>query len=161
MEVNYRYNSKNELIIKDIVEFVLTKDYGTKLYYTDISRRIGLNLEIEEHKNYFSRLMGKSKNLLIDYGYILKSIGNNTYYILKPNQRASYTYRKYIVKPQKAYEKAKKILERTDKKTFSTLDKEEHKDVTKLNNQMIEVSDYTIFNSDYYKNKEKYKVNEV
>lgn len=160
MEVNYRYNSKNELIIKDICEFIRTKNYGTIIYYTDITRRIGLNIELEEHKKYFKRLMSKVKNILIDYSYILKSVGGKGYYILKPNQISSFTYRTYITKPQRAYEKAKRILERTDKKDFKKLDKEEYEDMTKLNNELIEVSDYTIFNSNYYKNKEKYKEND-
>ena len=160
MEVNYRYNSKNELIIKDICEFIRTKNYGTIIYYTDITRRIGLNIELEEHKKYFKRLMSKVKNILIDYSYILKSVGGKGYYILKPNQISSFTYRTYITKPQRAYEKAKRILERTDKKDFKKLDKEEYEDITKLNNKLIEVSDYTIFNSNYYKNKEKYKEND-
>ena len=160
MEVNYRYNSKNELIIKDICEFIRTKNYGTIIYYTDITRRIGLNIELEEHKKYFKRLMSKVKNILIDYSYILKSVGGKGYYILKPNQISSFTYRTYITKPQRAYEKAKRILERTDKKDFKKLDKEEYEDITKLNNELIEVSDYTIFNSNYYKNKEKYKEND-
>lgn len=160
MEVNYRYNSKNELIIKDICEFIRAKNYGTIIYYTDITRRIGLNIELEEHKKYFKRLMSKVKNILIDYSYILKSVGGKGYYILKPNQISSFTYRTYITKPQRAYEKAKRILERTDKKDFKKLDKEEYEDITKLNNELIEVSDYTIFNSNYYKNKEKYKEND-
>ena len=160
MEVNYRYNSKNELIIKDICEFIRAKNYGTIIYYTDITRRIGLNIELEEHKKYFKRLMSKVKNILIDYSYILKSVGGKGYYILKPNQISSFTYRTYITKPQRAYEKAKRILERTDKKDFKKLDKEEYEDITKLKNELIEVSDYTIFNSNYYKNKEKYKEND-
>jgi hypothetical protein len=156
MEVNYRYNSKNELIIKDICEFIITKEYGTLVPFTDISRRIGLNIELEEGMKYFKKLMSKAKNILIDYSYILKPIKGTAYYILKPNQIPSYTYRTYITKPQKSYEKAKRILERTDRSNFNQLNKQEHQEVTELNNQMIEVSDYTIFNSNYYKNKDKY-----
>lgn len=101
IEVNYRYNSKNELIIKDICEFIREKDYGTMIYYTDITRRIGLNIELEEHMKLFKRLMSKVKNILIDYSYILKSVGGKGYYILKPNQIPSFTYRTYITKPQR------------------------------------------------------------
>lgn len=160
MEVNYRYNSKNENDIKDIINFILEKEYGSLVYYNEIAQRIGLNLEFEEHIKLFKRLMSKVKNVLIDYGYILKSIGGKAYYILKQNQIASFTYRNYIIKPQRAYEKAKRILERTRKNEFTKLDEEEHDNVTILNNQMIEVSDYTIFNSEYYQNKDKYKENE-
>ena len=160
MEVNYRYNSKNENVIKNIINFILEKEYGSLVYYNEIAQRIGLNLEFEEHIKLFKRLMSKVKNVLIDYGYILKSIGGKAYYILKQNQIASFTYRNYIIKPQRAYEKAKRILERTRKNEFTKLDEEEHDNVTILNNQMIEVSDYTIFNSEYYQNKDKYKENE-
>lgn len=156
MEINYRYNSKNELIIRDICDFIRTKEYGEVIYNQEISRRIGLNIESEEHKKIFKNLMSKVKNVLIDYSYILKSLSGKGYYILKPNQIPSFTYRTYITKPQRAYEKAKRILERTDKSKFNQLNEQEHQEVTELNNQMIEVSDYTIFNSNYYKNKDKY-----
>ena len=156
MEINYRYNSKNELIIRDICDFIRTKQYGEVIYNQEISRRIGLNIELEEHKKIFKNLMSKVKNVLIDYSYILKSLSGKGYYILKPNQIPSFTYRTYITKPQRAYEKAKRILERTDKSKFNQLNEQEHQEVTELNNQMIEVSDYTIFNSNYYKNKDKY-----
>lgn len=161
MEVNYRYNSKNELIIKDIIDFIKTKDYGTTIYYTDITRRIGLNIELEEHKKFFKSLMSKVKNILIDYSYILKSVGGTGYYILKPNQIPSFTYRTYIVKPQKAYEKATRILNRTDRTNFRAIDTENYDDVCELNMQLIDTTDYTIFNSKYYKNIDKYKENEV
>lgn len=156
MEINYRYNSKNELIIRDICDFIRTKEYGEVIYNQEISRRIGLNIELEEHKKIFKNLMSKVKNVLIDYSYVLKSVNGKGYYILKPNQIPSFTYRTYITKPQRAYEKAKRILERTDKSKFNQLNEQEHQEVTELNNQMIEVSDYTIFNSNYYKNKDKY-----
>lgn len=151
---------KNELIIKNICEFIREKDYGTMIYYTDITRRIGLNIELEEHMKLFKRLMSKVKNILIDYSYILKSVGGKGYYILKPNQIPSFTYRTYITKPQRAYEKAKRILNRTDKSNFRELDKEEHLIVTNLNDELIEKTDIIISNSDYFKNKDKYKENE-
>ena len=130
------------------------------IYYTDITRRIGLNIELEEHMKLFKRLMSKVKNILIDYSYILKSVGGKGYYILKPNQIPSFTYRTYITKPQRAYEKAKRILNRTDKSNFRELDKEEHLIVTNLNDELIEKTDIIISNSDYFKNKDKYKENE-
>ena len=76
---------------------------------------------------------------------------------IKTYQIPSYTYRTYITKPKKAYEKAKRILERTDKSKYKNINNDEHSEVTELNNDMIQVSDYTIFNSKYYANKDKYK----
>ena len=158
-EVNYRYNSKNELITKDIIEYIRTFNYGDLISYEVLARRIGLNIEFEEHKKLFKRIMQKAKNILIDYSYVLKSVGGKGYYILKSNQISSYTYRNYIVKPLKSYEKAKRILKRTDKSSFSNLDSEEHTYITELNNQMIRVSEYTLENSNYFENKDKYEVN--
>lgn len=155
--VNYRYNSKNEPVIIDIIDYILSLPYGNIIYYHDISRRIGLNIEDEFGMKYLKRLMSKVKNILIDYSYVLRSINGKGWYILKPTQIPSYTYRTYITKPQKAYEKAKRILERTDKTKYLDINNQQYNEITKLNNDMIEVSDYTIFNSDYYKNKEKYK----
>lgn len=159
--VNYRYNSKNEVVIQDICEFILGKEYGTMIYFTDITRRIGLNIESEESMKLFKRLMAKVKNIMIDHSYILKSVGGKGYYILKPNQIPNFTYRNYILKPQKAYQKAKRILERTNRTRFENIDKENYNDVNELNNQMIQVSDYTIFNSSYYNNMSKYKQNDI
>ena len=157
VSVNYRYNSKNELIIQDIIEFIRSFSYGSMIYYEDVAKRIGLNIDTDDALKYLKQLVGKTKNILIDYSYILKSVGGKGWYILKPTQIPSYTYRTYITKPQKAYEKAKRILERTDKSKYKDINHEQHSYVTELNNDMIQVSDYTIFNSNYYKNKDKYK----
>lgn len=157
INVNYRYNSKNELVIQDIIEFIKSFPYGSIVYYEDVSKRIGLDISSEDGMKYLKRLMSKAKNILIDYSYILKSVGGKGWYILKPTQIPSYTYRAYITKPQKTYEKAKRILSKVDKSKYKDINNQEHLEVMELNNKLQQVSDYTIFNSNYYASKEKHK----
>ena len=104
VNVNYRYNSKNELVIQDIIEYIKGFPYGSMIYYEDVAKRIGLNISFEDDMKCLKRLMQKVKNILIDYSYILKSVGGKGWYVLKPTQIPSYTYRTYITKTQKAYE---------------------------------------------------------
>lgn len=156
MEVNYRYNSKNEDIKKEICDYILSQNYGSSIRYEDISRRIGINIEIEEELDRLKKLVGSCKNLLIDRGRILKNVGGLGWYILKPTQIASYTYRTYIIKPRKAYDKAKRILEHTNTKNFSSKRKQEHQEVTELNEMLSDVSLNIIIESDYHKNKDSY-----
>ena len=73
-----------------------------------------------------------------------------------PTQIASYTYRTYITKPRRAYEKAKRILEHTNTKNFSNERKQEHQEVTELNEMLSDVSLNIISESDYIKNKDSY-----
>lgn len=156
IEVNYRYNSKNEDIRKEICDYILSQNYGSSIRYEDISRRIGLNIEIEEQFEFLKKLVGSCKNILIDRGRILKNVGGLGWYILKPTQIASYTYRTCILKPQRAYDKAKRILEHTNTKNFSSKRKQEHQEVTELNDMLSEVSYNIILESDYYTNKNSY-----
>ena len=140
IEVNYRYNSKNEDIKKEICDYILSQNYGSSIKYEDISRRIGINIQIDEELERLKKLVGSCKNLLIDRGRILKNVGGLGWYILKPTQIASYTYRTYITKPRRAYEKAKRILEHTNTKNFSNERKQEHQEVTELNEMLSDVS---------------------
>lgn len=156
MEVNYRYDSKNEDIRKEICDYILSQNYGSSIRYEDISRRIGLNIEIEEQFEFLKKLVGSCKNILIDRGRILKNVGGLGWYILKPTQIASYTYRTCILKPQKAYDKAKRILTHTNTSGFNDKRIQEYNDVKELNDMLSEVSYNIILESDYHNNKDSY-----
>ena len=101
--------------------------------------------------------MSKIKNILIDYGYVLKSVGGVGYYILKPNQISSFTFRNYIVKPQKAYEKANRILNHVDTTKLNEIGKEEHRYAKELAENIAETAENTIYNSNYWNNKILYE----
>ena len=156
VEVNYRYNSKNENVRKTICDIFTSKNHGETVLYTDISREIGINIEIEEELKKLKMLVGSVKNILIDKGKVIKSISNLGWYILKPTQVASYTYRTCIIKPMKSYEKAKRILQHTNTINFNDERKKEYSDVKELNEMMSDVSLNIIQESDYFANKEHY-----
>lgn len=102
--------------------------------------------------NFFKKsVMIKVRNWLINKGYVLKSIRNVGYYILKPNQIASYTYRTYIKKPLRLYEKAKTILVNTDTDFLNTKEFNEHKLTLDLNNK-LETETNKLINNETYKN---------
>lgn len=107
--------------------------------------------DIIESKHVHDYVSCKCGAIAVDGGH---------YYLKRSYQVPSFTYRTYITKPQRVYEKAKRILNRTDKSNFRELDKEEHLIVTNLNDELIEKTDIIISNSDYFKNKDKYKENE-
>lgn len=157
MEVNYRYNSKLEQPIKDGIEHIRSKDYGDTIQYSELSEIFRLNLEIEEDKKQLKYIMSKVKNTLIDYGYVLRNITGIGYYILKPKEISSYTYRTYIVKPANLYNKANRILDRVDKTMLNKIRKQEHKEVKELTTDLIDITLGTIELSDYYKNKDEYE----
>lgn len=165
MEVNYRYNSKNEEKKKEVIEYFLSKEYGVSVMYEEISKIVGINInvsaftnaeQVEENLKYLKQFVGSLKNILITRGVVIKSIKGCGWYILKPSQISSYTYRNFIVKPQKSYMKATEILEHFDKTKLSEERKEEYQNVNQLNNALIQLTDKTIFTSAYYKNKNYY-----
>lgn len=94
--------------------------------------------------------------MLIKRGYVIKSVKGCGWYILKPNQISSYTYRNYIVKPQKSYLKASEILQHFEKRDLSEDRKAEYEDINNLNNSLITETDRMLFDSHYYKNKNYY-----
>ena len=85
-EVNYRYSSKNENRIKDAVDYILDKDYGSTIPFGTLADIMRYNIEDEQEEKKFKSTMGRVKNILIDSGYILKIITGVGYYILKPNK---------------------------------------------------------------------------
>ena len=93
--------------------------------------------------------MQKCKNRLIQNGFVIRSIYNVGYYILEPRQIASYTYRNYMLKPLKSFDKAKIILEKTNKKELSTRELENHKLTIALNNSLIYATNELLNDNDY------------
>lgn len=162
MEVNYRYSSKNEDKKKDTIDLFLNKPYGTLVMYDEVARTANININTsdkekdEENLKYLKQFVGTLKNLLIKRGYVIKSVKGCGWYILKPNQISSYTYRNYIVKPQKSYLKASEILQHFEKQDLSEDRKAEYEDINNLNNSLITETDRMLFDSHYYKNKNYY-----
>lgn len=161
MEVNYRYNSKNENKKKDVIELFKNKEYGTLVLYEEIAELTGYNPDDEEQLIKMKSFVGNLKDYLIRYGIILKSIKNTGWYILKPSQISSFTYRNYILNPIKKYEKANEILKYFDKTKLSKDRTDEYNKVNNLNNELSEATEKILFESKYYKNKTYYDNLEV
>lgn len=136
--------------VEEISKFILNKMYGEIITFEDLQdyTHYDLKNEVESYK-FKSNIMNKVKNKLINYGYVIKNIRNKGYYILKPNQIQSYTYRTYIKKPIKSYLKAETILKNSN---IQNLNKEElikHQLTLELSEKIISENNRLI-NSDQY-----------
>ena len=97
--------------VEEIEKYVKQKKYGDTITFSELQVLTDYNLKDKfESYKFKSNIMRKIKIRLLQYGIVLKSIRNLGYYILKPNQIQSYTYRTYIIRPLKHLEKAEMIL---------------------------------------------------
>ena len=157
MVVNEVKTSKYEVNTELALEYILTRKHGETIPYVTLANILRFSLQDEHQEKIFKRRMSKIKNILIDYGYVLKSVGGVGYYILKPNQISSFTFRNYIVKPQKAYEKANRILNHVDTTKLNEIGKEEHRYAKELAENIAETTENAIYNSNYWNNKILYE----
>jgi hypothetical protein len=149
---------KNNINDKEmIVKYILNKDFGETIKFEELQPYTKYNL-LDETESYIfkSSIMSKVKNILIEYGYVLKSIRYVGYYLLKPNQIQSYTYRNYIKKPLKAFMKAECILSNTNTKRLETEELIRHQLTTELSRNLIDETN-KIINSKEYINLDEFK----
>lgn len=151
-----RYNSEFKDRIADLVEHILNKHYGETVLNQEAAKILHYNIDDEEEFKKFKSQMGRVKNFLIDYGYILKSISGIGYYILTPKQIAGHCYRTYITRTQRLLDKSNRILTHTDKTELSEIRTEEHENVVELNNLLSDKIYETIQTSKYYNRKAYY-----
>lgn len=158
--INYRYNSKNDEKKQKVIETFVGSDYGVTVTYNEINQILGLDLDNEdtyyENMKYLKRFVSKLKNYLIKKGIVIKSVKDVGWYILKPEHISSYTYRQYMVKPMKSYQKAQEILNHFDKTKLNEDRKEEYENIDYLNKKLLKDTDTIICSSRYYKNKAYY-----
>lgn len=146
--------SNHEKVI-EVCEYILKKHYGDTVTIEELNEIIQENLKDEIGKRKFKKLMSKAKNKLISCGYVIRSIYNVGYYILKPNQISSYTYRNYIIKPLKQFDKANIILKNTDKKRLNTEEIKKHRITMELNRSIIYATNTLINDEDFKMLKEQ------
>lgn len=115
-------------------------------------------IELLEDKDWhrLSNRMSRVKNIIIDYGIVLKNVIGVGYYILKPKQISSYCYRTYVDKSEELLNKSERILKNVNKKELSDVRKKEHKEMSGLNNKLIEEVKLVKEHSEYVNNKEYY-----
>ena len=140
-----------------IVKYILNKDYGETIKYEELQPYTKYNLSDETESYIFkSSVMSRVKNILIEYGYVLRSIKYVGYYILKPNQIQSYTYRNYIKKPLKTFMKAECILNNTNTRKLETEELIRHQLTVELSRNLIDETN-KIINSKEYMNLDEFK----
>lgn len=156
VEVNYRYASKREEQIKDAVDYILDKGYDAKIEFAELAEIMRFNIQDEVEQKRFRSTMSRVKNVLIDHGFILKTIVGVGYYVLKPKHISSYCYRTYIDKTKVLLEKSERILSHVDKTELSDVRKKEHKEMSDLNQQIYGEIGLIVEGSDYGKNRNYY-----
>lgn len=160
MKQEFRYvgenDSKKKQNIAECIEYILSKQRGDTMSTETLANLLGYNIDDEKEYRKFKSTMLRVKNILIDYGYVIKSISGVGYYILKSKQIAGYCYHTYILKTERLLEKSDRILTHTDKTELNEIRTQEWNDVNKLNGDVYEAIDDAINVSDYWKNKENY-----
>lgn len=153
---NSRYNSEKEQYIQELTEKILDMNYGETIEFEECARILHYNIELEEEAKKFKSMMAKIKNFLIDYGYVLKTIGGIGYYILKPKQISGYCYKTYMTKTSRLLAKSERILNHTDETELSDTRMEEYENAKMLNQELQEAIEGTINSSVYYSRKDYY-----
>ena len=146
-------DSKYELTQKEkrekVMELILTKEYGYTLSYEELNDIFQENLNDRYGRELIRREMCKVKNNLFEKGYVIRPIYNVGYYILKPNQVSSYTYRTYIAKPINSFKKARTILDNTAKNKLKGQEVSEYQTTCELNEAMLYASTELIQSDEY------------
>ena len=136
--------------IDEVEEYIKQKKFGDTITFEELQilTKYNLNDKFENYK-FKSNVIRPVKNRLIQSGIVLKSVRNIGYYILKPNQIQSYTYRTYIVKPLRHFEKAATILNNSKTIALSASELEKHNLTLNLNTELMEVTDKLIKDQRY------------
>lgn len=157
MEVNFRYkDTKNENRIKDAVDYILDKEYGSTILFGQLAEIMRFNIQDEQEEKRFKSVMVRVKNILVDSGYILKTITGVGYYILKPKHISSYCYRTYVDRTKRLLEKSERVLKHVDRTELSDIRKKEHEEMTDLNQQLYGEIGLVVEGSEYGKNRAYY-----
>ena len=158
--INFRYegqyNSEYKQRISETVEYVLDREYGETIETATLANLLHYNIETEEEFKKFKSTMNRVKNILINYGRVLKSITGVGYYILKPKQISGYCYHTYIRKTTNLLDKSARVLSHTPNGLLSEIRKEEYDNVVELNMDVSNAIEGTIENSRYYDRKAYY-----
>lgn len=156
MQINYRYSSKNENKIKDACDYILDRNYGDTIPFGILADIMKINIEDEQENKRFKSIMGRVKNILIDSGYILKSVAGVGYYILKPKHISSYCYRTYVDRTKRLLEKSERVLKHVDRTELTDIRKKEHEEMQDLNQQLYGEIGLVVEGSEYGKNRAYY-----
>lgn len=105
--------------IEDVVDKILqTKKYGDSISYTELENLVGY----ERDEVGFVAVLTCAKELLIEYGYVLRSVLNEGYRVLYPNEIAEEVIQKHLKSSTNKLNKAIRIMQYTER---DMLNKEE------------------------------------
>lgn len=135
---------------EEIENYIKQKHFGDTITFTELQSltKYNLNDKVENYK-FKTSVLRTVRNRLIHSGIVLKSVRNIGYYILKPNQIQSYTYRTYIVKPLKHWEKANIILNSSKTTKLNKTELERHSLTLELSTELLEETNKIIKNKKY------------
>lgn len=134
----------------ELYNLIMSKNYGDMITIEEINNILQEDLISKNGYNKFRRQIRLVCNMLIYDGYVLKNIPNKGYYILKPNQVSSFTYRNYIIRPLNSLNKARTILDNTKTKKLNIDEELIHTKTSHLNNELF-TSMNKILDSEKYK----------
>lgn len=153
---NGEYNSEKKQHMQETIEYILNQDYGTTISLDKMGQLLHYNVNDEKELKKFKSTMARVKNFCIDYGYILKTITNVGYYILKPKQISGYCYHTYIRRLPLLLQKSERILTHIDETELSEIRMKEKDEVIDLNLDLNTAIDKTTKGSMYYNNISEY-----
>lgn len=156
MEINFKRSSKNESKYSNVCKYILDKEYGDVVDFKTLAKMFEIDLIEDSDWKKLQNRMKQVKNILIDYGIVLKNVIGVGYYILKPKQISSYCYRTYVEKSKNLLDKSERILKNVDKKELSEVRKKEHKEMQEFNKKLVKEVDLVEEYSEYAKNKTYY-----
>lgn len=135
---------------EEIENYIKQKHFGDTITFTELQSltKYNLNDKVENYK-FKTNILKTVRNRLIHSGIVLKSVRNIGYYILKPNQIQSYTYRTYIVKPLRHWEKANIILNSSKSTKLNETELERHSLTLELSTELLEETNKIIKNKKY------------
>ena len=136
--------------IDEAEKYIKQKNFGGTITFEELQTltKYNLNDKFENYK-FKSNVIRPVKSRLIHSGIVIRSVRNIGYYILKPNQIQSYTYRTYIVKPLKHFEKAATILINSQTTFLDESELEKHNLTLNLDTELMEVTNKLIKNKKY------------
>ena len=136
--------------IDEVEKYIRQKNFGDIISFKDLQTLTKYNLDDKfENYKFKTNVMRPVKNRLIQSGIVIRSVRNIGYYILKPNQIQSYTYRTYIVKPLRHFEKAATILINSKVQNLDEVELEKHNLTLNLDTELMKVTNELIKNEKY------------
>lgn len=136
--------------IDEVEKYIKQKNFGDTITFEELQTLTKYNLKDKfENYKFKANVIRPVKNRLIHSGIVIRSIRNIGYYILKPNQVQSCTYRTYIIKPLKHFEKAATILINSKTTELDEVELEKHNLTLNLDTELMEVTDKLLKNKKY------------